>query len=832
DAGSYVARCSVTDSRGVSASRSRTVTVSEPVVPKDPLGVSLSVSPVSGYAPLTVSYSCSVSGGRDPIDARVRVGSSTSSALSGDITFESSGVYTIVCEATDADGDSASDSKTVSVSAAPKLSASLSADPSEGFAPLTTNYACSASGGIAPYSYSVSFGDGSSSTDRQGSYTYHDSGSYTMTCTVRDAIGQKATRSRTITVDEQPAPLKVSYSVSPSSGDAPLSTQHSCSVSGGVPPYSYRITTGDGRTIGASSASHVYYDAGSYVARCSVTDSRGVSASRSRTVTVFEPEPPVDPLGVSLSVSPVSGYAPLTVSYSCSVSGGRDPVDARVRVGSSATSALSGDITFESPGVYTVVCDATDAENNHASDSVTITVEKPAPEPFSLSLSATPQRGVEPFTTRIACEAHGGYGTVSYMLDPAVGDVIEANAPIDEQVHYSSYGVYDVTCTATDSLDRSVSDTVPVIVIPDSAVSITPQGPTSDDDLSCQVDAYPHGSFDFNWYRNGELVRSDSGVSSSVVKSDETAPGDVYTCVAKMPIVGDEIGRDSVSIDDPAPEPLSMSFSVHPASGEAPLDVLYVCEAFGGKAPFEYVVDIEHTWFSTSIHESEASIRLHQPGTYVFTCTATDDAGSSISEERTVVVTPRDYEGDWSISADPLSGPAPLPVSFTSDTSQIPIVGGVEWDFGDGHRFSGSSRVHTFARKGTYEVTATVRLEDGQVLTRSVTIHVAAREDPIIEVDASRVRITRAFAEVVGDRVYATLTVRNDAGFTVRGMTATMQVPEHGVWRSQPMPEIPHGSSRTISFFVPIDDVSFETFAVFKAENRDVDLARTVIVLR
>jgi PKD repeat protein len=154
-------------------------------------------------------------------------------------------------------------------------------------------------------------------------------------------------------------------------------------------------------------------------------------------------------------------------------------------------------------------------------------------------------------------------------------------------------------------------------------------------------------------------------------------------------------------------------------------------------------------------------------------------------------------------------------VTFTADTSKIPIVGDVEWDFADGHRAFGSPRVHTFAKKGTYVVTATATLDDGQVLTRSVTIEVSAHEDEDPISDASRVRIVRAFAEIVGDTVYATVTVRNDAGFDLRNVRAYVQFPEHGVWSSSAIARIPDGSSRTATFFVPIDDVSFETYAIF-----------------
>jgi PKD repeat protein len=519
--GTYAVSCTARDAIGQKGSASKTVTVDEPVPPKDPLSVSLTASPDSGYAPLIVSYSCDVSGGRAPIDTIVRFGPSTTSALSGEIGFATPGSYGISCEALDADGDSASDAVTITVLEAPKLSASLSIEPSSGPAPLAVSYACSASGGIAPYSYVIAFGDGSSNLARTGPYTYLWPGTYTATCTAHDAIGQKATAKRTVTVDEPIPDLAVSYAVTPQHGPAPLTTEHVCSASGGVPPYAYVIDTADGPTVPAAAATYTYDAPGSYEASCTVTDARGSTRIAKKWVTAIEP---IDPFEAALTAEPTSGYAPLTVGYSCSTSGGSFPHAVSVSVADLMTSAASGEIVFEYPGVFELRCDATDAKGAHASDAVTITVEEPAPGPYAIELSATPDRGLEPLDTRIRCDALGGHGALSYVIDFGVGPVLESAAPIDETVRYATYGVYDVTCTATDSLDRSISDTVPVIVLPESTVSIAPQDPMSDDDLVCRVDAYPEGSFDFTWYRNGELIASSLSVSSSTITQDRPRP--------------------------------------------------------------------------------------------------------------------------------------------------------------------------------------------------------------------------------------------------------------------------------------------------------------------
>jgi PKD repeat protein len=89
------------------------------------------------------------------------------------------------------------------------------------------------------------------------------------------------------------------------------------------------------------------------------------------------------------------------------------------------------------------------------------------------------------------------------------------------------------------------------------------------------------------------------------------------------------------------PDPLSIAFFVSPTSGEAPLEVSYACEAFGGVPDYAYDLQVVRALASTSMSLAarEGTLILTLPGTYAFTCTVTDDAGSSIAAERTVVVT-------------------------------------------------------------------------------------------------------------------------------------------------------------------------------------------------
>lgn len=79
-----------------------------------------------------------------------------------------------------------------------------------------------ADGGVSPYSYSWDFGDNSSTTGNPVTHTYVSAGTFTITCTVTDSIGNKASGTTTITIV---TPLATTLSLSGPSYAAEGSSQ-------------------------------------------------------------------------------------------------------------------------------------------------------------------------------------------------------------------------------------------------------------------------------------------------------------------------------------------------------------------------------------------------------------------------------------------------------------------------------------------------------------------------------------------------------------------------------------------------------------------------------
>ena len=89
---------------------------------------------------------------------------------------------------------------TTMINAPPPLSASASASPNPAMVGQQVSFSCTATGGIQPYSYSWTFGDGNTGTGANPIHTYSTAGGMVATCTVKDQVGTSASGSTTVIV--------------------------------------------------------------------------------------------------------------------------------------------------------------------------------------------------------------------------------------------------------------------------------------------------------------------------------------------------------------------------------------------------------------------------------------------------------------------------------------------------------------------------------------------------------------------------------------------------------------------------------------------------------
>ena len=226
-------------------------------------------------------------------------------------------------------------------------------------------------------SYAWMFGDGVSSTLRNPTHTYQTSGNFTATLTVTDNGGATGSATVAITAGSNQPPTATA-SATPISGLAPLAVVFTGSGSdpdGTISSYAW--TFGDGLNASVQNPSHTYQTAGNFIARLTVTDNGGATGSSTVTISVSTAgnQPPT----ASASATPLSGTAPLLVTFTGS---GTDPdgtiVSYAWTFGDAGTSSLQNPThTYASAGSYTATLTVTDNSGATGSSSVGITVSAP-----------------------------------------------------------------------------------------------------------------------------------------------------------------------------------------------------------------------------------------------------------------------------------------------------------------------------------------------------------------------------------------------------------------------------------------------------------------------
>ncbi|MBX7160953.1 MAG: PKD domain-containing protein [Acidimicrobiia bacterium] len=340
-------------------------------------------SPASGNTPLTVNFDSSASSATAGIANREW-------DLDGDGTFETTGTtaahtYTsggttdVKLRITDTGGDS--DTTTIPVVATGSgntpPTASFTATPLSGVAPLVVDFDASASGDSdgSIVSYGWDFGDSSSGSGVSASHSYAVAGSYTVTLTVTDDDGATDTEQATVVVSAPNTPPTASFTATPLSGVAPLVVDFDASASGDSDGsiVSYGWDFGDSSSGSGVSASHSYAVAGSYTVTLTVTDDDGATDTEQATVVVTGNAPPT----ASFTATPSTGVAPLAVAVDASASADADGTIASYAwdFGDSGTGlGVSGSHTYTAAGTYTVTLTVTDDLGATASTTRTVTV--------------------------------------------------------------------------------------------------------------------------------------------------------------------------------------------------------------------------------------------------------------------------------------------------------------------------------------------------------------------------------------------------------------------------------------------------------------------------
>jgi hypothetical protein len=437
--GNYSFAITVTDSG--SSMQSATTTVSVPIVaaPVTPTPLTInSTSIPSGTLGSAYSTLLQASGGTAPYTWSFTSGSlptglslaATTGVISG--TPTASGTFNFTVTAADAGNPAQAKSLSFSLVISPVGLAITTSSLSSGTVGSTYSSLLQASGGTAPYSWSITGGSlpgGLALTAANGviTGTPTTSGTFSITATVSDAGNPAQTKSATLSLVIAPVPLTIATSTLPS---ATQSSGYSSSLqaTGGTAPYTWSITSGAlpaGLTLSANNGviSGTPTASGSFTIGATVKDAGSPSQTTTATVTLSVVAAGT-PLAIASSTlpggTPNQGYSATlnatggTAPYTWSITNGVLPTGLSL---TPATGTISGTPTASSTSSLTF--NVVDSSSPAQAKSVTLSLVV-APIPLVLSTSTVPS-GTNGTAYASLLQASGG--TTPYTWSISVGSL-------------------------------------------------------------------------------------------------------------------------------------------------------------------------------------------------------------------------------------------------------------------------------------------------------------------------------------------------------------------------------------------------------------------------
>lgn len=446
-------------------------------VPNLPPVAALSVSPLSGLAPVSVNASASGSSDPDGTIAATSIDFGDGSALvngSGAThIYNAAGTYTVTATITDNLGASSAKSATIVVTAPNKPPvAALSVTPLSGVAPATVTASTAGSsdpdGTIA--ATSINFGDGSAAVPAvSASHVYNTPGTYLVTATVTDNSGASSASSATVVISAPNQPPVAAISATPASAYGPVSV--SVSASGSSDPDGTIAGTvlnfGDGASAAAVTATHTYSAAGIYTITATVTDNQGASSSASASVAVKAPEVIVS--------SPANGASLASQVHVVASGFSGNPVTAmQIYLDSTLvykvnSPNLDTTITVAS-GTHTLVVKGWDTTGRNFSKSLSVTISNQAPV-AALSLSSSSILVGASITASTAGSSDPDGSIAAASIDFGDGSSIAAASGSHQ---YTVAGSYTVKATVKDNLGATSTKSATLTVKPQSVTITSP----------------------------------------------------------------------------------------------------------------------------------------------------------------------------------------------------------------------------------------------------------------------------------------------------------------------------------------------------------------------
>jgi PKD repeat protein len=231
---------------------------------------------------------------------------------------------------------------------------------------------------------------------------------------------------------------------------------------------SYVWDFGDGGSGGGRVASHSYSQVGSYPVTLTVTDTTGLSGSRSKTVSVGLGDLPKAAFVFSPS-APGPGEAVIFDGSQSSVTPPRQIVSYVWQFGTGRSdTGMIVSKTYDTPGTYNVTLSVTDDAGNVGTATQSVKVAAGSQGGLTASFTMSPNKPVDPATVNFNASASTSAGTiVSYTWDFGLGGPqTTTSSPLITPPFQYHEGTYTITLTVTDSLGLTAMTSQTLVVAP------------------------------------------------------------------------------------------------------------------------------------------------------------------------------------------------------------------------------------------------------------------------------------------------------------------------------------------------------------------------------
>jgi PKD repeat protein len=264
--------------------------------------------PRSGNVPLQVKFENESDGDYNDCEWDFGDGDDSDDCDDRKHTYTEAGKYTVRLEVS---GPGGSDTKKKKEHITVKPVAGFTASPTGGLAPLTIQFTNQSTVHEAS---EWDFGDGQTSTLENPAHTYPAPGLYTVRLRVKeeDVWSDYHTKASYINVT-QPSPV-AGFTANPTVGPFPLTVQFTSISTGSITAWAWNF--GDGSTSLLANPTHTYTSPNVYTVQLTVTGPGGSNTLISPNYIIV-----ARPVQANFSASPISGTAPLTVTFTNQTTG-------------------------------------------------------------------------------------------------------------------------------------------------------------------------------------------------------------------------------------------------------------------------------------------------------------------------------------------------------------------------------------------------------------------------------------------------------------------------------------------------------------------------------